>query len=83
VESFFNRLASYFMVDVDMPMDLGDGNQLETGCGGGQCPLSAIRFRTAAHAECIWHVKGQHKVHVGLYVVEFLCRFVSRLMGQV
>jgi hypothetical protein len=20
-----------------MPMDLGDGNQLETGCGGGQC----------------------------------------------
>jgi hypothetical protein len=53
-ESFFNRLASYFMVDVDMPMDLGDGNQLEsTGCGGGQCRSQrsgfVLRFMPSAH----------------------------------
>jgi hypothetical protein len=33
VESFFNRLASYFLVDVGMPMDLGDWNQLELVVG--------------------------------------------------
>jgi hypothetical protein len=32
-EPILDRLASYFVVDVDMPMDLGGGNQLETGCG--------------------------------------------------
>jgi hypothetical protein len=33
VESFFTGRATYFLVDVDMPVDLGDWNQLETGCG--------------------------------------------------
>jgi hypothetical protein len=49
-----------------MPMDLGDGNQLETGCGGGKCRFLAIRFRSGAHGECIWHVKCQDKISVGL-----------------
>jgi hypothetical protein len=31
VEPILDGLASYFVVDVDMPMDLGGGNQLETG----------------------------------------------------
>jgi hypothetical protein len=29
-------LASYVLVDVYLQMDLGGGNQQETGCGGGQ-----------------------------------------------
>jgi hypothetical protein len=44
----------------------GMGISLNCGCGGGECRFSAIRFRTAAHGECIWHVKGQHKVNVDL-----------------
>jgi hypothetical protein len=49
---------------------------------GWSVPLfSAILFRTAADAECIWHVKGQHKVNVGLYAVEFLCTFCKSSDG--
>jgi hypothetical protein len=37
-----------------------------TGCTGGWCRFSAIRLRTAAHSECIWHANSQHKANVGL-----------------
>ena len=40
-DPILDRLASYFVVDIDMQMDLGDGNQLETGSGGGRCRFSA------------------------------------------
>ena len=53
MESFLGRLASYFVVNVHMPMVLGDGNQLETDCGGGQCRFSAnvlvLRIMTNAY----------------------------------
>ena len=41
MESFLGRLASDFVVNAHMPMVLGDGNQLETDCGGGQWRFSA------------------------------------------
>ena len=40
-DPILDRLASYFVVDIDMQMDLGDGNQLETESGGGRCRFSA------------------------------------------
>jgi hypothetical protein len=49
-----------------MPVDLGDGNQLETDCGSDRCRFSAILFCTSgAHGECIWHANIQHKVSGG------------------
>ena len=83
MESFLGRLASDVPVDVDMPMDLGDGNELETDCGGGRCRFSAILFRSGAHGECIWHVKCQHEVSDGSLRWSFSVHFVSHLMGQV
>ena len=38
---FEQAIASCFVVDVPMQIYLGDGNQLETGCGGDQCRFSA------------------------------------------
>jgi hypothetical protein len=84
VEPIFNRPVTDFLVDVDMQMDLGDGNQLENGCGGGgQCRFLAIRFRSGAHGECIWHVKCQHKVSGWSMRWSFSVVFVTRLMEQV
>ena len=40
-DPILDSLASYFVVDIDMQMDLGDGNQLETESGGGRCRFSA------------------------------------------
>ena len=40
-DPILDRLASYFVVDVHMQIYLGDGNQLETDCGGDQCRFSA------------------------------------------
>ena len=82
-DPILDRLASYFVVDVDMPMDLGDGNELETDCGGGRCRFSAIRFRGGAHGKCIWHVKCHDQVSDGSLRWSFSVHFVSRLMGQV
>ena len=82
-DPILDRLASYFVVDIDMQMDLGDGNQLETESGGGRCRFLAIRVRSGAHGECIWHVKCQHEVSDGSLRWSFSVHFVSRLMGQV
>ena len=76
-------LASDVPVDEDMPMNLGHGNQLEADCGGGRCRFLAIRVRSGAHGECIWHVKCQHEVSDGSLRWSFSVHFVSRLMGQV
>ena len=83
MESFLGRLASDVPVDEDMPMNLGHGNQLEADCGGGRCRFLAIRVRSGAHGECIWHVKCQHEVSDGSLRWSFSVHFVSRLMGQV
>jgi hypothetical protein len=84
LESIFNGLASYFLVDVDMPNGSGGLESARTGCvGGGKCRFSAIRFRSGAHGECIWHVKCQHKVSGGSLRWSFSVDFVARLMGQV
>jgi hypothetical protein len=58
--------ASYVLVNVDMPNESGGLESARTGCGGGKCRFLAIRFRSGAHGECIWHVKCQEKVSVGL-----------------
>jgi hypothetical protein len=65
-----------------MPMVLGDGNQLETDCGGGQCRFLTTLFRSGAHGECIWHVKCQHEVSDGSLRWSFSVDFVSDLMGR-
>jgi hypothetical protein len=64
-------------------MDLGDWNQLETDCGGGQCRFLAILFRSGAHGECIWHANIQDRVSGGSLRWSFSVDFVTRLMGQV
>ena len=66
-----------------MPMDLGDGNELETDCGGGRCRFLAIMFRGGAHGECIWHANTQDRVSGGSLRWSFSVVFVTRLMRQV
>jgi hypothetical protein len=61
-----------------MQMDLGDWNQLETDCRGGQCRFLnflAILFRSAAHGECIWHDKHPGQSQRWVSAVGFLCTF--------
>ena len=82
-DPILDRLASDVPVDVDMPMNLGHGNQLEADCGGGRCRFLAIRVRSGAHGECICHANIQHKVSGGSLRWGFSVVFVSRLMGQV
>ena len=86
VEPILDRLASYFVVEVDMQMDLGDWNHLiETGCGGGQCRFSAIRFLVVgimpnAFDICKHPAQSQR---CGSLRWSFSVHFVSRLMEQV
>ena len=82
-DPILDRLASYFVVDVDMPMDLGDGNELETDCGGGRCRFSAIRFRGGAHGKAYGMCKCHDQVSDGSLRWSFSVHFLTRLMGQV
>jgi hypothetical protein len=80
VESFFNGLASYFLVDIYMPMDLGDGNQLETGCG----VVSAASQRSGFVVGLIASAYGMLNARTEsawVSAVEFLCRFCKSSDG--
>jgi hypothetical protein len=43
--------------------------------------LIAIRFRSGAHGECIWHVKNARTKSAWVSAVEFLCRFCNSSDG--
>jgi hypothetical protein len=83
VEPILDRLASYFVVEVDMQMDLGDWNHLiETGCGGGQCRFSAIRFLVVGIMPNAFDMQtSSTKSAVWVSAVEFLCTFCKSSDG--
>ena len=82
-DPILDRLASYFVVDIDMQMDLGDGNQLETESGGGRCRFSAnvlvLRLMVSAYSM----LNARTKSRGGSLRWSFSVHFVSHLMGQV